>query len=146
MTSVTFGNANLDHWKLSLRGIHPREQVLELTGELRSGFFSATTPMCIAPTVLETFGSELRSLNETLLGNASLQSSNQQSEISCTLVGVGRGHIECVGTFTCNGNRLDFRFRTDQTQLGPLRRWIQKVLTKYHEQDESENLDCSEDE
>lgn len=143
MTNVQFGNTNLDHWKLSLRGIHPREQVVELTGELRVGLFSATTAMCIAPHVLESFAVELRSLDETLAGTATLRSSNQQSEISCTLVALPRGHIKCTGTYAVYGNRLDFCFQTDQTQLGPLRRWIQKVIRKYEQQDESENRECS---
>ncbi len=144
MINFRFGNANIDHWQFSLRGVHPREQVVELTGELSVGGFSAVTPMCLPPEVLESFASELQLLNKTLSGSATLRNSNPQSEISWSLVALPHGHIESVGRYTMNGNTLDFRFRTDQTQLRPLLRGIEKLLKIYNDnnQDGLDEVHC----
>jgi len=133
MKSNLFGNPQTEWWKLKLVDVHPREQVVELTGELHAGFFSAVTPMCLPPTALESFASELRTVDRTLHGSATLRNSNEQSDVIWNLTDLPRGHIESSGRYAINGNGLDFRFRSDQTQLGPLARWIETLLGKYRE-------------
>src|SRR6266852_4853523 len=117
MNSVLFGNPNTDSWELSLDDVSVRENVIALAGELRTGFFTATTAMCIPPSILLRFASEVRELDRTLAGEANLENRNVQSEIRWKLTALPLGHIESKGRFTINGNCLDFRFKTDQTQL-----------------------------
>jgi hypothetical protein len=131
MKTVVFGNPNTDWWKLTRDGVSRREQIVAITGELRAGFFSAVTPMCIPPTTLQTFAAELESLDKTLSGSATLQNANQQSEVSWVWSALPLGHIESSGRYTINGNNLTFSFRTDQTQLAPLLRWVRGLLTTY---------------
>jgi len=41
------------------------------------------------------------------------------------------GHVASTGRFKINENELNFNFRTDQTQLGPLREWVKSALFAY---------------
>ena len=131
MKSVLVGNANADSWRLALDDVSAGEQIVALKGELRAGFFHAVTPMCIAPAVLSRFAADLRELDKTLKGSATLDSSNQQSAVRFTLAVDHAGHIKAAGRYEINGNVLDFSFRTDQTQLAPLVRWLDSVLAEY---------------
>ena len=117
MRSILFGNPHTDSWKLTLDDISAREGIVALVGELSTGFFAATTPMCILPSSLAKFASEIQELDRTLAGVAVLENRNDQSEVSWRLAALPLGHIESSGRFTINGNSLDFRFQTDQTQL-----------------------------
>jgi len=131
MKSVLFGNPNADSWKLSLEGVSVEEQVIALNGELRTGFFHAVTPMCVAPAVLSRFAAELRELDRTLNGSVTLESKSRQSAVRLTLTVDHVGHIRAAGRYEINGNSLDFSFRTDQTQLGPLVKWLDTVIHEY---------------
>jgi hypothetical protein len=132
MKNVVFGNPHTDWWKLSRDAVSHSEEIVAINGELHAGFFSAMTPMCISPTILQTFASELESLDRTLSGSATLESANCQSEVSWVLSVLPLGHIESTGRYTINGNSLAFSFRTDQTQLAPLLRWVRELLTAYN--------------
>jgi len=115
MKSVFFGNPNTDWWKLSLDDISVREKIVALNGELEAGFFHASTPMCIAPEVLSQFAADLRELDRTLTGSATLESRNRQSGLRFTLTVDHVGHVHAVGRYEINGNTLDFTFCSDQT-------------------------------
>jgi len=132
MKNILFGNPNTDSWMLALDGISRGEQVISVKGELRTGFFSAVTPMCIPPHVMQSFASELEALEEKLAGSATLQNANYQSAVNWTLKALPHGHIESTGQFTINGNTLSFAFRTDQTQLAPLCKWVRSLLSEYN--------------
>jgi len=56
---------------------------------------------------------------------------NQQSAVCLTLTVNRVGHIEARGRYEINENGLDFTFKTDQTQLGPLRKWLDGILVEY---------------
>ncbi len=131
MKAIVFGNPHTDWWKLSLRGISPKEQVLALDGELHAGFFVAATPMCVAPAALSRFASEIRELDRTLAGFATLESSNQQSTVSFTLGVDHLGHVNATGRYEINGNALTFTFGSDQTQLAPLAAWLEALVQAY---------------
>jgi hypothetical protein len=131
MKSVLFGNPHTDWWKLSLDDISVREQVIALNGELSAGFFCARTPMCIEPSTLARFAAEVRELDRTLTGSATLQSSNQQSAVRLALAVDHVGHVHVTGRYEINGNFLDFSFSSDQTQLAPLVTWLDVVLRAY---------------
>jgi hypothetical protein len=131
MKSVLFGNPNADSWKLSLDDVSVKEQVIALKGELRTGFFHAVTPMCIPPAVLSRFAADLRELDRTLTGSVTLESKSRQSTVRLTLTVDHVGHIQAAGRYEINGNSLDFSFRTDQTQLGPLVEWLGAVIHEY---------------
>ncbi len=135
MKRVLFGNPHTDWWELSLDGISRREQVIALTGELHVGFFSALTPMSLPPSVLQAFASQLELLDKTLSGRAVLQNSNDQSEVHWVLEALPHGHVESSGHYHINRNNLAFSFRTDQTQLTPLLRWIRGLLASYDKDD-----------
>lgn len=131
MKSFRFGNPHTDSWKLSLDDISVEEDVIALGGELRVGFFRAETPMCIAPSVIAQFAAQVRELDRTLTGSATLESRNSQSAVQFTLVVDGLGHLCVTGTYEINGNTLKFSFGSDQTQLAPLARWLESAVTEY---------------
>jgi hypothetical protein len=116
---------------LSVEGASRREQIVEISGELHAGFFVAQTPMCIDPIQLQEFSAQLEQLDRFLQGSASLKSANDQSEVDWTLTVLPLGHIESTGRFKINENELRFEFRSDQTQLGPLREWLKSALFVY---------------
>lgn len=136
MKSVVIGNPHSDWWKLSRDGVSRKEEIIAIRGELHAGFFSAVTPMCIPPATLQTFASELESLDRSLSGRATLQNANCQTEVSWVLSALPLGHIESSGCYTINGNSLTFSFRTDQTQLAPLLRWVKELLVAYDNSDD----------
>jgi hypothetical protein len=131
MKSVLFGNPHTDWWKLSLDDVSVREQVIALDGELSAGFFRAATPMCVAPSILARFAADVRELDKTLTGSATLESSNQQSAVRLVLAVDHIGHVHVTGRYEINGNALDFTFRSDQTQLAPLVSWLEHVVRAY---------------
>ncbi len=131
MKSVLFGNPNADSWKLSVDDVSAREQVVALNGELRAGFFHVCTPMCIAPTTLSRFAADLRELDRTLEGSATLDSRSRQSAVRLTLTVDHLGHIQAAGRYEINGNALDFSFLTDQTQVAPLVAWLDSAVREY---------------
>jgi hypothetical protein len=128
---LLFGNPHTSHWMLVVERASKREQIVEISGELHAGFFIAQTPMCINPTRLQEFAAQLEQLDTILQGSASLTSANDQSEIDWTLTVLPLGHIDSTGRFKINENELRFKFRTDQTQLGPLREWVKSALFVY---------------
>jgi hypothetical protein len=132
---LLFGNPNSSYWALSIDGASRREQIVVISGELHAEFFVAQTPLCISPVRLEEFAAELENLDRTLQGSARLQSVNIQSEIEWLLTATALGHIESTGRFKINGNELLFSFRTDQTQLKPLREWVKSALFAYANRD-----------
>lgn len=131
MKHLLFGNPHTSHWKLRVVGASRRERIVEMSGELHAEFFAAQTPMCIDPTELEKFGTELERLDRTLHGSARLSSAGSQSEVDWLLTALPLGHIASTGRFKINENELIFKFRTDQTQLGPLRDWVRSALLAY---------------
>jgi hypothetical protein len=131
MKSVLFGNPSTDCWKLSLDDVSAREQIVALKGELRAGFFQASTPLCIPPAVLSRFAADVRQLDETLNGSATLEHRSRASAVRFTLTVDHVGHVHVTGRYEINGNTLDFAFRSDQTQLAPLARWLESVVTQY---------------
>jgi hypothetical protein len=131
MKTVLFGNPHTDSWTLSFDGVSQRESVVAIKGELKTGFFVADTPMCVAPQVLEKFAVELRELDRTLRGTAQLESKSQQSEVLWRLTANHLGHIVSAGRYEINKNALDFHFVTDQTQLAPLLKWVEGLLARY---------------
>jgi len=131
MKSVLFGNPHVDYWKLTLDDVSVREQVIALKGELHAGFFYAATPMCVAPAVLARFADELREVDKTLTGSATLDSKSKQSTVRFTVSVNDVGHVQIVGRYEINGCGLDFTFKTDQTQLGPLVRWLDSLIREY---------------
>jgi hypothetical protein len=131
MKAIVFGNPHTDWWKLSLEDISTREQVVALNGELHVGFFVAATPMCVAPTVLSRFASDVRELDRTLAGSATLESSSQQSTVSLRLAVDHLGHVHATGRYEINGNGLAFTFGSDQTRLAPLAAWLEGLVQAY---------------
>ncbi len=136
MKSIIFGNTNTDSWKMALIDVSRREQVICVKGELHSGFFDASTPMCISPDVLQAFISELEVLDRSLAGTAALHSSSCQSTVNWTLRALPLGHIESSGQFTINDNTLTFKFETDQTQVAKLLKWTRTLLTCYSDSED----------
>jgi hypothetical protein len=137
MKSVVLGNPHADHWKLSLDGVSRREQVVAIAGELHAGFFVADTPMCLPPEALQVFTSELEALYKSLSGSATLRNANCQSEVDCVLNAEATGHINISGIFAINRNSLSFSFRTDQTYLPPVMRWLRSVLNAYNRDEDA---------
>jgi hypothetical protein len=131
MKRLTFGNPRTSHWQLVIEGASRHEQVVVISGELHAELFIAKTPLCINPLQLEAFASGVEALDNTLNGTATLLSVNEQSEVEWTLTALSLGHIESSGRFKINENELLFRFRTDQTQLKPLREWLRSALFVY---------------
>ena len=70
-------------------------------------------------------------VDRTLTGSVTLESRNRQSSVCFTLTVNHVGHIQGAGRYEINGNVLDFRFHTDQTQLAPLVRWLDSAISKY---------------
>jgi hypothetical protein len=87
--------------------------------------------MCVAPSVLSRFASDLRELDRTLAGSATLESSNQQSTVCLKLAVDHLGHVHATGRYEINGNALAFRFASDQTQLAPLAAWLEGLVQAY---------------
>jgi hypothetical protein len=131
MKSILFGNSNADWWKLLLVGVSAEEQIVAINGELQAGFFRASTPMCVAPAALARFAAEIRQLDQTLTGAATLENQNNQSAVKITLTANHVGHIILAGRYEINDNVLHFSFQSDQTQLAPLARWLESAVTKY---------------
>ena len=129
MKSVIFGNR--DWWKLSLDDVSVPEQVVALGGELSAGFIRAVTPMRVNPSALARFAAEVREVDRTLTGLATLESMNQQSALRLQLAVDHVGHVDVTGRYEINGNSLDFGFRSDQTQLAPLASWLEDVVRAY---------------
>jgi hypothetical protein len=138
MKKLFFGNLATDWWSLSLDDVSVEEEVIAIIGELRTGFFIAKTPMCVSPQTLEKFAAELQELDRTLRGVARLESKNNQSEVTWVLSVNHLGHVKSSGRFVINDNAVDFHFETDQTQLGPLLKWIRSLLKRYYEQREAQ--------
>ncbi|HEV2329695.1 MAG TPA: hypothetical protein VGY56_13015 [Verrucomicrobiae bacterium] len=130
MKSVLFGYPNADSWRLALDDVSARERGIALKGELRVGFFQALTPMCIPPATLSRFAADLRELDSTLAGSATLEGRSKQSAVRLTLTVNHIGHIHAAGRYEINGNVLDFNFRADQTQLGPLVQWLDSIIRR----------------
>ena len=137
MKSVVFGSPETDSWKLTRQATCRREKVVEISGQLQVGFFSAVTPACIPPASLRAFAAELESVDRTLTGSATLESSNQQSQLSWTLKALPLGHIESTGRYAINGDQLLFSFRTDQTQLAPLLKWLRSAVAAYEQSNDA---------
>lgn len=131
MKAGIIGYPNASSWKLLLDEISTKKQLISLKGELRVDFFHAVTPMCIAPDTLAQFAADLRKLDESLSGSATLESKNRQSTVKFTLAVNHVGHIHAQGRFEINGNSLDFGFDTDQTQLAPFVKWLDAVVLEY---------------
>jgi hypothetical protein len=128
---LLFGNPNTSYWQLAVEGASRREQIVMISGELHADFFVAQTPMSISPSKLEEFAAALEKLDSTLEGSAHLASANEQSEVDWLLAVLPLGHIVSTGRFKINENELLFNFRTDQTQLKPLRDWVRSALFVY---------------
>jgi hypothetical protein len=137
MKRIVFGNPHTSHWRLVVEGASKREHVVVVSGELHSEFFIAQTPMCIDPTELEAFQTQLEQLDSSLKGSATLRNANLQSEIEWSLTALPLGHIDSTGYFRINDNELRFKFRTDQTQLRPLLEWVKSALFSYESSDDA---------
>src|SRR5262245_11856465 len=137
MKQIVFGNPHTNYWKLEVEGASKREHVVAVSGELHAEFFIAQTPMCINPTELEAFKTQLEQLDCTLKGSAALRNANLQGEIEWLLTALPLGHIDSTGHFRINDNELRFKFRTDQTQLRPLLEWVKSALFMYENYDDA---------
>jgi hypothetical protein len=80
--------------------------------------FAASFPFSFEPFSLEQFVTELRDLDRTLNGAATLKPMWEASFIR--LAGNGRGAIAVSGDLLWNDQQLRFEFMTDQTCLRPL--------------------------
>jgi len=80
----------------------------------------------------ENFNRELTLLSQTLSGRATF--STMEEQLSFTMDGNGRGHIQVSGQATDvvgTGNRLEFSLEMDQTYLPPILKALSAVLKKF---------------
>ena len=85
--------------------------------------FAASLPFSFEPHSLDVFLRELRDLNETLLGTATLKPMWEPQILR--LEGDGRGHISVSGELLFSAQQLRFAFETDQTCLARLIRDVE---------------------
>ncbi len=101
-----------------------------LIGRVRmsAGGFRAEFEASFEPRDFQEFAKQLRTLYQTLAGNATFEPCERQ--LALKLFGNGRGGIQVIGT-ACDltrTNRLTFELAIDQTYLEPLLRQLEATL------------------
>jgi hypothetical protein len=100
--------------------------------QLQSGGFTGAFKANLRTHEIADFAAELRGLHTALRGSAELRTMEQQLKLSFT--GDGRGHlnVQCEAHDQAGcGNQLRFELSTDQTELPPLLRQLDDVLSRY---------------
>ena len=105
-----------------------------LTVDIRvqAGGFHGVASAAILTGELVGFASQLRPLFEKLSGSA--QFSTMEGQLTLSLVGDGKGHIELRGEVLDQagiGNSLHFSLEFDQSQLGTSIRELEKVMSQF---------------
>ena len=131
MRQLLFGNAHTDFLQFRVEGVSALEASVAASADLQAGWFRAALPLLVTPEHLADFVEQLSALDRTLKGTALLRSTGLNGAILILLEGLPRGHIRCAIEAELDGNSLKCQFRTDQTQLGPLRSWWKAVLDDY---------------
>lgn len=131
MKQFLFGNPHANFINLRFDAVTPAEACITVDAILKAGWFRASLPLCLTPDHLDEFLSQLSDLDRTLTGSAVLKSTGLNGPITISLNALPQGHINCGVEAELDGNILKCRFRSDQTYLGPLREWWQKVQAKY---------------
>jgi hypothetical protein len=110
---------------LTFRGItrYPGETGYSVVLAIESTPFAASLPFSFEPHPLEVFLRELRRLNKTLHGSATLKPMWEPDFVR--FEGNGRGHIIVAGELGYSEQHLRFGFETDQTCLTPLIRDVE---------------------
>jgi len=85
--------------------------------------FAGSIPFSFQPHSLKVFLGELRTLNETLRGTATLKPIWERQFVC--LRSDGRGHVIVAGELEFEDQQLRFAFETDQTCLAPLIRDVE---------------------
>ena len=108
------------------------DNLLAVVIHVRSGGFRGETSATVITSELNSFISELRPLCESSIGLARFQT--MDGRLSFGLVGDGKGHFELRGEVKDEhgiGNRLHFKFRSDQSDLGISIRELEQVTLKF---------------
>ena len=99
---------------------------------LRTGGFTGAFRASLRTHEIADFAAELGRLQTALGETAELRTMEKQLELS--LVGDGRGHFQIKGEARDEagmGNELLFALAMDQTELSPLLRQLDDVLSRY---------------
>lgn len=105
---------------------------LSTSVSVRAGAFTGVAGMSILADELVSFQEALDPLYANLRGEAHFQTIEGQLELK--LVGNGYGRIELTGHVMDNagtGNRLNFHFDLDQTQLAESIAQLKRVIAKF---------------
>jgi hypothetical protein len=105
-----------------------------LTTEIRvhAGCFHGKISAAIITSEFTRFLPQLRELHEKLTGKAEFRT--LEGQLSLTLMGDGRGHIELEGEVLDKagiGNRLNFHLQLDQTHLAKSIRDLEGIIVKF---------------
>lgn len=138
MKQLLFGNPNTDFLQFRFRDVSTKERCITVEALLKAGWFSALLHLLATPKDLEEFLLQLADLDRTLKGSAVLNSTGSNGPIQIHIESLPHGHINCRIEADLDGNSLKCHFRSDQTQLGPLRAWWERILTKYRSLDGEE--------
>jgi len=99
---------------------------------LRTGGFTAAFRANLRTHEIADFAAELRSIHATLRGGAELRTMEEQLKLAFS--GDGRGHFQVKGEARDEagiGNQLRFELSLDQTELPPLLRKLDDVVSRY---------------
>jgi hypothetical protein len=99
---------------------------------LRTGGFTGAFRASLRTHEIADFAAELGRIHAMLEGTAELRTMEEQLELS--LLGDGRGHFQIKGEARDEagmGNELQFALAMDQTELSPLLRQLEDVVTRY---------------
>jgi hypothetical protein len=108
------------------------DNLLAVAIHVRAGGFCGETSATVITSELNNFLLELRSLHASLSGLARFQT--MDGRLSFGLAGDGKGHIEVRGEVKDEhgvGNRLHFKLRFDQSQLGTSIRELEQVTLQF---------------
>ena len=100
--------------------------------EVRIGGFKGKARAALRTTELVEFGSQLRTLHETLSGTAEF--TTLEGQLHLQLEGDGKGHINLKGEVMDQagvGNRLHFSLEFDQSRLADSVRDLDAVISKF---------------
>ncbi len=138
---MTFSFGQSEHERLEIDVLsYERQPVGEyyddnwLRVEIRvhAGGFRGKVSATILAAELDGFLQKLKSLYQTLSGNAEFITLEEQ--LTLNLIGDGKGHIELRGEVTDQpgiGNRLSFTLQFDQSQLAGSIRELERVVAQF---------------
>ena len=137
--TFSFGQSQYDciemdvqHYELAPTGEHYDDNWLTVQISVRAGGFCGRVDAAILTEELVAFLAMLRTLYDTLRGEAEF--TTIEGQISLHLIGDGKGHIELSGELVDQpgiGNRLHFVFQFDQSQLAESIRGLEKITLQF---------------